>query len=304
MLSKLTNNDLKIGSHMTIERLSTYQSYNLKTAQIFLSSPKIFNLTRINDISKNIINNATKYINVYVHSRYVINLCRDKSYRKHTHMINVSINDINVSSQLGCSGVVFHMGKFVDMDINLALNNMLNNIINIIDNTREHNATLILETSAGVGSEVCYTIQQLKSFITHIPKKYMKHIRFCIDTAHIWASGYNISSFQGMYNYINEFNESIGWKYVTLIHLNDSKVVCDSRSDKHADVGKGLIWNTNKDGLALLLFICKLTNKDVIFETPSSRHGEYLSDLDIVNSFDYTNFLKNKQIIKFIKLLI
>jgi deoxyribonuclease-4 len=290
---------LLYGSHINIKDIRESIYYDMSCVQIFLSSPKTFMLSRLSISSQRSISKILKKnIAVYVHSRYVINLARDKSYPKYINGINVAIDDINLSSKLGCSGVVFHVGKSVDMDVNLALNNMLNNIKIIIDNTREYNGVFILETSSGAGTELCYKLEHLGEFFKHIPRKYKQHIRFCIDTAHIWACGYNITTFDGMLDYINTFNTLIGWKYVTLIHLNDSGVLCNAKKDVHANITEGYIWNNNTDGLDLLLLICQLTNKHIVLETPKCRDGDF-AEFDIFNNLTNKHKFYNQQIVDF-----
>jgi apurinic endonuclease APN1 len=303
------SNELILGSHVLTSNLGDVIKQNMKCIQLFLVSPRTFYKSKLSPITQGkLITIQNKGIICYIHTRYVINIARGKSYNKYNGMMDIITNDFKVATDAKAYGLVFHTGKYVDFDPNEALNNMLYNICVLIDNCiikskSVHKTKFIFETPAHVGSDLCYTIEQLSEFFKQIPNKYRKYFGFCIDTAHIWASGYNITTFEGVINYINTFNKLIEWKYVDLIHLNDSKYKCNSGKDGHADITHGKIWNKDTDGLELLLLICRLTGKHVVFETPSSKNGKYKDFNTVKQIMDNQTFDNNNKIINFIKLL-
>jgi deoxyribonuclease-4 len=301
MVNNLPN--LNYGSHMSMANVHKALDLNIKCVQVFFASPSTFLLASPTIKSRNKIKSLiSNGIAVYVHGRYIINLSRDESFAKYTNGMAVAIDDINISGGLGCSGVVYHIGKHVEMNSTHAVNTMIKNIKLIIDNTSENNGKFILETPAGAGTELCFNLEDLADMYNQLPNNYKHKMKFCIDTAHIWASGYNITSFKGMIEYINQFNRLIGWRNVELIHLNDSKAVCGSRKDLHEDITKGNIWCDDSDGLELLLLVCQITGKHVIFETPSCRTGKY-DEFTIINSLINNNKFHKKKVFNFIQSL-
>ena len=296
---------LKYGVYLSVSDIESKKTKinNINCIQIFIGTPYKFQIRNLIPSTCSRLQRVTSSgIPIYVHSRYVINLARDDTYEKYTNMMNVSIQDLIIAGNTGCEGVIYHIGKYVDMDKNIAMNNMFNNIKCIIDNTTLGN--VILETPAGTGSDLCDTLERLAFFYNKFPQIYKQRIKLCVDTAHIWASGYKINTTNGLLNYIAEFNNSIGWKNLVVIHLNDSKVECNSRKDRHEDITKGKIWQKNTDSLHLLLFICQETNKHVILETPSTRKKN-LHELKIINKLLInTNKFRTKLLMQFIKTLI
>ena len=101
----------------------------------------------------------------------------------------------------------------------------------IFRNIKQGRTRLLLETTAGQGSCVGYLFEHLGYIIkkthTHLP------IGVCIDTCHIFAAGYDISTNAGWEQTLQEFDKHIGLKYLYALHLNDSKHPVGSRKDRH-----------------------------------------------------------------------
>jgi deoxyribonuclease-4 len=92
-----------------------------------------------------------------------------------------------------------------------------------------------------------------------------------LDTCHIFAAGYDISSKTIYPAVISEFSDIIGLEKLTLIHINDSKKNCGSRVDRHEHIGKGCIGN---GGFRMLLHDSRLRNVPMILETPKFNDDE------------------------------
>ena len=99
-------------------------------------------------------------------------------------------------------------------------------------------------------------------------------IGICIDTCHIFSAGYDITSKNKVIDFFKMFNELIGFKYVDLIHLNDSHNKLGSRIDRHSNLGDGYI------GITSLKYIIEfaINNKfPLILETPFEKHKNEIS---------------------------
>ena len=98
------------------------------------------------------------------------------------------------------------------------------------------------------------------------PKSYLnsKRLGVCVDTAHIFSSGRDISNVIGVKKYFKDFEKLIGKKHLTLFHINDSKATCNSRKDLHEGIGDGYIFGKENGSLLALKEIWKYAHKNRI----------------------------------------
>lgn len=199
----------------------------------------------------------------FIHAPYTINLCNDLDQQSHCGGIEIAKNNMDGSVGMGCEGVIIHMGKNVQKrDSEVAKNNFVHGVTKILKET-DKNSVLILENGAGVGSEVSTSLPELSQIRKSLEKKHRKRVKFCIDTCHLFAAGYEIDeNFEGI------IANTLGWENVALVHLNDSKCERNSRKDRHADVGEGFI------GFSALMHVVEAcVNREVpmILETPQEE---------------------------------
>ena len=100
----------------------------------------------------------------------------------------------------------------------------------------------------------------------------------CIDTAHIFAAGYDIRTPEAYKKTMKEFNDVVGLEYLKCFHMNDSKKPLGSRVDRHEHIGKGLI---GKEGFSNIMNDKKLENIPKILETPKGK--DQLEDVENIN---------------------
>lgn len=204
-----------------------------------------------------------------IHSNYTINLCNPPKSRKYINSINCLTNDLHSSSLIGesCIGVVLHLGHNIvqnNISDDQAINNYVNGLITALNKT-PINSIIILETGASQGKEIGSRLEILAKIYHQIDAKYQKRINFCIDTCHIWASGYDISNENGVKKYFMQFDKLIGINKITCIHLNNSKTKLNSHVDRHADLAYGHI---NPKGLAAFTLYAQKYGIPIITETP------------------------------------
>ncbi len=148
-----------------------------------------------------------------------------------------------------------HLGKISEAE-SLAL--IADNINAALEQTS--GVTVVLENTAGQGSNVGYTFAHLAAVIDHIEDK--SRVGVCIDTAHAHAAGYDLSDEDGYERMWSEFEAAVGLAYLRGMHLNDSVRPCGSRIDRHAPLGEGtigagafsrLMADPRADGIPLIL---------------------------------------------------
>lgn len=219
-------------------------------------------------------------INVIVHASYTINIAQN--WDEYSWWINQLILEINLANKIGAKFIVLHLGKSIDLDINVALNNMYSSLLYISNKLIDDiNVKILLETSSGQGSEMCIKLEDLSRFINkllnHKNKKISERFGICIDTCHIYSAGYDISSKKNVLKYIKDFDKYIGLTNLKVLHLNNSKTELNSNKDRHDNINHGHI---NIEGLREFIKLCFKLDVPIILETPD----EYiLEDLEFIN---------------------
>jgi deoxyribonuclease-4 len=131
---------------------------------------------------------------------------------------------------------------------------------------------LVLENSAGGGDNIGSTIEQLEEILSAVAAQggAVERLAFCLDTAHLWGAGYDLSTVEGAVGVVDRFGQLIGLDRLALVHLNDSKTPLGSRNDRHEHVGAGQIGPV---GLGALLRDVRLRETTFMLETPGVDEG-------------------------------
>ena len=284
-------NTLYIGSHINTQwGFTTCAEYANKIGanffQIFLSSPKQYNGKRQSLENLELLANEIKKYNmkIVVHANYMLNFCNPEDSNIHKNGVKLLVQDLKESMILGAIGVVIHMGKNtkqLDMDEDTALKNYVNGLKNVLKQTPS-TSTIILETGAGQGTEICTSLFGLHKLYNQFTKKEQKRLKFCIDTCHIFSAGYDISNTKYVKIFCNLIDILLGWKNIACIHFNDSKCCVNSKKDRHADIGKGFI---GIDGLKKFFKICYEKDVPMVLETPCESGFTRIDQITLVKSF-------------------
>ena len=198
-------------------------------------------ITNIKTITKNIKN-------IFVHASYQINiaspfiLTNDKK-KLYNPALEILKKEIMYTKKIGGKGIIIHMGKNAGLkyDNDVVYNNMVNFIIQIFKNCNDKMIkTIILETPAGQGGEMCSNIAQFVEFILLFKSQtFYDKLGICIDTCHIFQAGYDIND-ENVINDVHKLFEPVMDK-IKLIHLNDSYHPFNNHIDRHANIGDGYI---------------------------------------------------------------
>ena len=121
----------------------------------------------------------------------------------------------------------------------------------------------VIENTAGQGSNLGYTFEQIAYIINEVEDK--SRVGVCLDTAHTLAAGYDIKTPEGFSETFRHFDEVVGFSYLRGMHLNDSKKELGSRVDRHESIGKGLM---GLDTFRMIMADHRFDNMPLILETP------------------------------------
>ncbi|MCG6202965.1 deoxyribonuclease IV [Psychromonas antarctica] len=140
--------------------------------------------------------------------------------------------------QLGLTLLNFHPGshlhKINEHDSLLRVAESINIGLSQISSVKA-----VIENTAGQGTNLGYSFEQLATIIEHVDNK--KRVGICLDTCHAFASGYDLRTITDCENTFNTFAGIVGFEYLSAMHINDCKIPFASRVDRHASLGAGEI---------------------------------------------------------------
>jgi deoxyribonuclease IV len=207
------------------------------------------------------------------HTSYLINIASpDKIlYEK---SINSLAEEMDRCNTLRVPNLVLHPGSHVGTGEEGGIKRIGKAINKLFKKLKNNECTLLLETTAGQGSHLGYTFEQLAEMIDLVDDQ--DHIGVCMDTCHIFSAGYPLTDPKDYKKTMKSFNDTIGLDKLKIIHMNDSKKPFGEKKDRHEHIGKGEI---GIEAFRNFVNDKRLTKVPMILETPK---GDDLKD-DIKN---------------------
>jgi deoxyribonuclease IV len=199
---------------------------------------------------------------VFTHTSYLINLATTNG-EFHRKSIAAMIDELDRAERLGIRAVVLHPGAHLGAGADAGIDQIARSIDRIHAAIPNHKVVTLLETSAGQGSCVGCTFDELGRIIQSVDDR--KRLGVCVDTCHIFASGYEIRTRDGYERMVEELARQVGLERVGLFHLNDSKRGAGSRVDRHEHIGDGQI---GLDAFSFLLNDERFRGIPKLLETP------------------------------------
>jgi len=209
------------------------------------------------------------------HNSYLINLASGNAelWKK---SVDAMIVELRRADQLGIPYVVTHPGAFVDRDEKFGLRRIIRAINTIHGRTKRVQARILLENTAGQGSNLGWRFEHLGHIIAGV--KQPELLGVCIDTCHTFAAGYPLAPKKDYLATMRALDKAVGIKRVKAFHLNDSKRELGSRVDRHEHIGRG---HLGLEPFRLLLNDRRFRRVPMYLETPKGEEdGE---DLDVIN---------------------
>ena len=172
------------------------------------------------------------------HTSYLINIASpDKELNRKSYL--ALKEEMERCELLKIPNLVLHPGSHVGSGEEAGLDRIAKNISKLLKELKNNNVCLLLETTAGQGSNLGYTFEQLGYIIDNAGGH--ERIGVCLDTCHIFAAGYPISNPKEYKKTMKSFDDVIGLDRLKIIHMNDSKKEFGSKRDRHEHIGKGFI---------------------------------------------------------------
>lgn len=209
--------------------------------------------------------NCAKYgftpAQILPHDSYLINLGNPdaEGLRKSRESF---IDEMFRCAQLGLDRLNFHPGSHLKLITEDECLSLISESINIaLDKTQ--GVTAVIENTAGQGSNLGFTFEQIAQIISKVEDK--ARVGVCIDTCHAYASGYDIKTADGFERTWKKFDEVIGFKYLRGMHINDTMKGHGSRVDRHHSIGAGFLGD---GAFKMIMSDPRFDNIPLILETP------------------------------------
>jgi deoxyribonuclease-4 len=204
-------------------------------------------------------------LSIFAHANYLINLATTNG-QFHTNSMRSLSEELVRADQLDLPFLVLHPGAHLGAGEEAGLGKIVESIDRVLSGLPKIKTRIALETTAGQGSCLGNKFEHLAYIISRVREP--ERLCVCLDTAHIFAAGYDISSESSVRKTFREFGRVIGLDRLVAIHLNDSKTSCGSRVDRHEHIGRGKI------GLPAFRFIMgdrRFRKIPKVLETPKGK---------------------------------
>lgn len=203
------------------------------------------------------------------HASYLINLASpdDALWKKSIDAMTI---ELERAGQLQIPWVVVHPGSYTTSTAAAGIIRIAKAVDRINELRSARAANILLENTAGQGTNLGWSFQQIADIISHTSDS--KRLGVCLDTCHAFAAGYAIDRTGGWRRMLGDIEATFGFEKLKALHLNDSKRECGSRVDRHEHIGLGQI---GCDGFRRIVKSRKMGHLPMYLETPKAAiNGE------------------------------
>lgn len=271
-----------IGAHVSTsgglaKAVSRGEEIGCRSIQIFNQSPRAWRPTAFTDEDFAEFREAMKASqveSVIIHAIYLISTATpDRELRKKSRQ--ALEHALKVGDGIGADGVVLHPGSRKNEELIPSIirsGEMIGEALSVTDR-----CPLLIEQMAGHQKVLAHTFEEIAGIIEAAGGD--KRLGLCLDSCHLYASGYDIGTYEGIERMLKEADKAVGKRRLKALHLNDSKEPLGSRRDRHEDIGKGEIGET---GFARFLSEPRFEGLPATMETPGpDKKGPVADDIDL-----------------------
>ena len=208
-----------------------------------------------------------KPFQILPHDSYLINLGHPEKEPLNKSRTSF-LDEMRRCEQLGLDRLNFHPGSHLKLTgIEECLKIIAESINITLDKTK--GVIAVIENTAGQGTNLGHTFEQIKFIIDHVEDK--SRVGVCIDTCHAYTSGYDVKTPEGFADTFKKFDKIVGFKYLKGMHINDSKKDFGTRVDRHENLGTGFL---GEETFLLIMNDSRFDNMPLILETPEESLWE------------------------------
>ena len=253
------------GVHMAIERAC---SINCRAMQMFVkNNMQWFARPLAPDEIRAFLEHRQRgeLLSIFAHANYLINLAATNP-QFHMNSLRALSEELIRADQLELPFLVLHPGAHLGAGEEMGLNKIATSIDKVLRKLPKLKTRIALETTAGQGSCLGHKFEHIAYIIDKVREP--ERLCVCLDTAHVFAAGYDIRCEASIKKTFREFDRVIGSDRLAAIHLNDSKTARGSRVDRHEHIGKGKI---GLDAFHFIMRSRRFRKIPKVLETPKGK---------------------------------
>ena len=238
---------LRIGIHTSIAKsyidaLDAARKLGCNALQIFSASPRMWQggPARIAEVDAQAFRAKREEMRLgplIIHANYLINLASEQRMLQ-TRSIQAFYEEIVRATQLGADFVVVHPGARGSASMGQAIATIIESVKQAMKRLPMAGLKILIENTAGMGSAVGSRLEEIAEILVGLQAL---PVEACLDTAHLFAAGYDIKSESGLSATLGQIESTIRLDNVPVVHANDSKIDLGGRVDRHDHIGKGKI---------------------------------------------------------------
>jgi deoxyribonuclease-4 len=203
---------------------------------------------------------------VLIHALYLLNLAspNDELYEKSAETLEKTVR---TASAIEADAVVFHVGSHLGAGLEPGLDRVVAAVARVLEFCSD-TTWLLVENTAGAGGTIGRSVEELAVLFERLDKH--PRLGLCLDSCHLFASGYDVTDEAALDRLLDEVDEAIGLDRVRALHVNDSQAPLGSNRDRHANILEGLIG----EKLGMFLANRRLQGLPAVLEVPGEDgHG-------------------------------
>ncbi|MEF8859784.1 MAG: deoxyribonuclease IV [Halolamina sp.] len=272
---------LRIGAHVSIaggvgNAVERQLDIGGNCGQVFTHSPQVWDHGDISDEGATQFREETEAALAgpwVIHSSYLVNLCTPKDDLRAKSLDSMQ-QEVDAAHELGIEYVNVHLGAHTGAGVDGGIENA----ISVIDELDIPDGVMVLvESDAGSGTKLGGQFEHLARVVEGTAAE----VGVCLDTAHMFAAGYDLSTPEAVDETVAEFDDVVGTEHLYCIHLNDSKHACGTNKDEHAHIGDGHIGD---DGMRRILTHPQWRDQPFVLETPTEDGRSYAWNVEHVQA--------------------
>ncbi|SHG43591.1 deoxyribonuclease IV [Halobaculum gomorrense] len=270
---------LRIGAHESIaggtdNAVDALVDDGGNCGQIFTHSPQVWQDPNIDGDEADRFRDLSDEHGVgpwVIHSSYLVNLCTPKEGLREKSIDSMQ-TEVDAADKLDIPYVNVHLGAHTGAGVEGGLDNAASALdeLDVPDGV-----TVLVESDAGSGTKLGGDFEHLAAVL----ERSEQDLDVCLDTAHAFAAGYDLSTAEAVEETVAELDEVVGLEHLRCVHLNDSKHECGTNKDEHAHVGEGRIGEA---GMRAFINHEDLRDVPLVLETPTEDGKSFAWNIERV----------------------
>jgi deoxyribonuclease-4 len=263
---------LRVGAHASVaggvhNAVDEQREFGGNCGQIFSHSPQVWQDPDIDADNAAQFRDGSEESDIgpwVIHASYLVNLATPKDDLREKSVASMQ-REVDAAEALGVEYVNVHLGAHTGAGVEGGLDNATSALDEL---DVPEGVTVLVESDAGSGTKLGGEFEHLRAVLNRSGQD----LEVCLDTAHAFAAGYDLSTPETVEKTIAEFDDVVGLENLACVHLNDSKHECGTNKDEHAHVGEGLI---GEEGMRAFVNHEAVREVPLVLETPTEDGKDF-----------------------------